>query len=305
MSRAGKRAAGTPGGCSRCWRCCTRPAAALRRSPSRRHSRSRAAGAAAARMRRLPAHRLPPHRPALPRQRPPALAGSAGAAPPRRPRVQRREPQRAATPPPIRGSAAARADFERAVNFMRAGNLAEAELGFKQVALQYPQFAAPLVNLAILQRKAGQLEAAEQTLEERRRARERQRRRLDASSASRSACAGSSRTRRLPTSRRSAPMRITRRPGGTSAWSAISISMTRSARSRPSSSTSSSRARTSPSAAGLRSCGSGSGLPPVKSPTRSAAGRPGERARSSAGATCAGAAFAGASRRVQAPASAT
>ncbi|HEV3285313.1 MAG TPA: hypothetical protein VG011_01110, partial [Steroidobacteraceae bacterium] len=43
-------------------------------------------------------------------------------------------------------------------------NLAEAELGFKQVSLQYPQFAAPLVNLALLQRKAGQLEAAEKTL---------------------------------------------------------------------------------------------------------------------------------------------
>src|SRR5256886_12109006 len=46
---------------------------------------------------------------------------------------------------------AARADFDRAVNQMRAGNALEAELGFKQLALQYPQFAAPLVNLAILQ----------------------------------------------------------------------------------------------------------------------------------------------------------
>jgi tetratricopeptide (TPR) repeat protein len=59
---------------------------------------------------------------------------------------------------------AARADFDRAVNYMRAGNETEAELGFKQVALQYPQFAAPLVNLALLQRKAGQLELAEATL---------------------------------------------------------------------------------------------------------------------------------------------
>ncbi|TLY55488.1 MAG: tetratricopeptide repeat protein, partial [Gammaproteobacteria bacterium] len=39
-----------------------------------------------------------------------------------------------------------------------------AELGFKQLALQYPQFAAPLVNLAILQRKAGHLDQAEETL---------------------------------------------------------------------------------------------------------------------------------------------
>jgi len=49
---------------------------------------------------------------------------------------------------------------------MRAGNTTEAELGFKQVALQYPQFAAPLVNLAILQRKQAHLEQAEQTLKE-------------------------------------------------------------------------------------------------------------------------------------------
>jgi tetratricopeptide (TPR) repeat protein len=60
--------------------------------------------------------------------------------------------------------APARADFDRAVNYMRGGNAAEAELDFKQVALQYPQFAAPLVNLALLQRKQGQLEQAEQSL---------------------------------------------------------------------------------------------------------------------------------------------
>lgn len=59
---------------------------------------------------------------------------------------------------------AARADFDRAVNFMRVGNMTEAELGFKQVALQYPQFAAPLVNVAILKRKQGELPEAEQLL---------------------------------------------------------------------------------------------------------------------------------------------
>jgi tetratricopeptide (TPR) repeat protein len=58
----------------------------------------------------------------------------------------------------------ARADFDRAVNFMRVGNMTEAELGFKQVALQYPQFAAPLVNVAILKRKQGELPEAEQLL---------------------------------------------------------------------------------------------------------------------------------------------
>ena len=47
---------------------------------------------------------------------------------------------------------------------MRAGNTSGAELGFKQVAQQYPQFAAPLVNLAILKRKQAQLPEAEQLL---------------------------------------------------------------------------------------------------------------------------------------------
>src|SRR5207302_2040619 len=59
---------------------------------------------------------------------------------------------------------AARNDFDRAVNFMRAGNKLEAELGFKQAALQYPQFAAPLVNLAILERQDGRLDVAEEIL---------------------------------------------------------------------------------------------------------------------------------------------
>src|SRR5213079_1354924 len=59
---------------------------------------------------------------------------------------------------------AARNDFDRAVNSMRAGNKLEAELGFKQVALQYPQFAAPLVNLAILERKDVRLDVAEEIL---------------------------------------------------------------------------------------------------------------------------------------------
>jgi tetratricopeptide (TPR) repeat protein len=59
---------------------------------------------------------------------------------------------------------AARADFDRAVQYMRSGNATEAELGFKQVALQYPQYSAPLVNLALLQRKEGHLDQAEATL---------------------------------------------------------------------------------------------------------------------------------------------
>jgi Flp pilus assembly protein TadD len=56
----------------------------------------------------------------------------------------------------------AQADFTRAVNLMRAGNSAGAEVGFRQIAQQYPQFAAPWVNLGILYRNAGHLDQAEQ-----------------------------------------------------------------------------------------------------------------------------------------------
>ena len=76
------------------------------------------------------------------------VAGSASAAPAPRPPV-----------PP-----AAASDFARAVGYMRAGNATEAELGFKQIALQYPQFAAPLVNLGLLYRKHNRLEDSEQAL---------------------------------------------------------------------------------------------------------------------------------------------
>jgi Tfp pilus assembly protein PilF len=57
-----------------------------------------------------------------------------------------------------------KADFDRAVGFMRAGNTTEAELEFKQVALQFPQLSAPYVNLGILYRKTGRLEQSEQAL---------------------------------------------------------------------------------------------------------------------------------------------
>ena len=47
---------------------------------------------------------------------------------------------------------------------MRSGNNTEAELEFKQVALQFPQLSAPYVNLGILYRKAGRLEQSEDAL---------------------------------------------------------------------------------------------------------------------------------------------
>ncbi len=75
-------------------------------------------------------------------------------------------PTGAPAPAPVHPevSPAARADFERAVNVMRGGNLNEAELEFKQIALQYPQYAAPLVNVALIKRKQGELAEAEQLL---------------------------------------------------------------------------------------------------------------------------------------------
>lgn len=67
-------------------------------------------------------------------------------------------------PAPIEVPPRAAADFDRAVNLMRAGNATEAELEFKQLAETYPQFAAPYVNLGLLYRKAGKLDAAEDAL---------------------------------------------------------------------------------------------------------------------------------------------
>ena len=47
---------------------------------------------------------------------------------------------------------------------MRSGNTTEAELEFKQVALQFPQLSAPYVNLGILYRKTGRLDQSEAAL---------------------------------------------------------------------------------------------------------------------------------------------
>ena len=108
-------------------------------------------------------HNARPGRPAPlddPRQPPahlhrPRLPLNAGAPP----GCQLRRPHRTRMYPRRR----ARTSIAR-VNYMRAGNATEAELGFKQVALQYPQFATPLVDLALLQRKQGELEQAESSL---------------------------------------------------------------------------------------------------------------------------------------------
>jgi Flp pilus assembly protein TadD len=65
---------------------------------------------------------------------------------------------------PVAVTARGKADFDRAVGLMRSGNNTEAELEFKQVALQFPQLAAPYVNLGILYRKTGRLELSEDSL---------------------------------------------------------------------------------------------------------------------------------------------
>jgi tetratricopeptide (TPR) repeat protein len=76
----------------------------------------------------------------------------------------------AATPGAAAGAATVpvtargKADFDRAVGFMRTGNNTEAELEFKQVALQFPQLSAPYVNLGILYRKTGHLDQSEDAL---------------------------------------------------------------------------------------------------------------------------------------------
>ena len=70
----------------------------------------------------------------------------------------------AAGAPSVPVTARGKADFDRAVGFMRAGNNTEAELEFKQVALQFPQLAAPYVNLGILYRKTRRLDQSEAAL---------------------------------------------------------------------------------------------------------------------------------------------
>jgi tetratricopeptide (TPR) repeat protein len=70
----------------------------------------------------------------------------------------------AAVQPPAEPPPRAVADFDRAVGLMRAGNKAEAELEFQQLAAGYPAFAGPDINLGILYRKDGRLDESEQVL---------------------------------------------------------------------------------------------------------------------------------------------
>jgi tetratricopeptide (TPR) repeat protein len=67
-------------------------------------------------------------------------------------------------PAPAEPPAQALADFDRAVGLMRAGNQAQAELELQALALSFPSFAGPDINLGILYRKEGRLEQSEAAL---------------------------------------------------------------------------------------------------------------------------------------------
>lgn len=72
--------------------------------------------------------------------------------------------QPAAGPPRV--PAEARQDFEAALALARAGNDAAAESRLESLAQQYPQFCTPLVDLGILHRKDGNLDAAVQAFQQ-------------------------------------------------------------------------------------------------------------------------------------------
>jgi tetratricopeptide (TPR) repeat protein len=67
-------------------------------------------------------------------------------------------------PPPI--PAAAQEEFDRALALARAGNDGAAQAQLASLARQYPQFCTPLVNLGILYRKSGSLDAAAHALQQ-------------------------------------------------------------------------------------------------------------------------------------------
>lgn len=60
--------------------------------------------------------------------------------------------------------ARALADYARAIELMQAGRTTEAELEFGQLSAAYPGFAGPQINIGLLRRRAGDLDAAEAAL---------------------------------------------------------------------------------------------------------------------------------------------
>jgi len=72
--------------------------------------------------------------------------------------------QAAAGPPPV--PVEAKDEFDKALALAHGGNDAAAEAQLAGLAHQYPQFSTPLVDLGILYRKSGDLDAAAHALEE-------------------------------------------------------------------------------------------------------------------------------------------
>ncbi len=66
--------------------------------------------------------------------------------------------------PPASPSSAALADYERAAKFASNGQQTDAELSLKQFDLQYPGFAAPAIDLGLLERAQGRLQESEAEL---------------------------------------------------------------------------------------------------------------------------------------------
>lgn len=72
--------------------------------------------------------------------------------------VQPAHPTPAAGPPPV--PAEAKHEFDEALALVHAGNDAGAEAQLETLAHQYPQFSTPLIDVGILHRKDGNLDAA-------------------------------------------------------------------------------------------------------------------------------------------------
>lgn len=70
----------------------------------------------------------------------------------------------AAVPAPVPERAAQ--EFARAVQLLEANKLADAELELKNLALAFPQFAGPHINLGLLYERSGKLEDAAKSLNE-------------------------------------------------------------------------------------------------------------------------------------------
>ena len=94
----------------------------------------------------------------------PALLAACGSTPSSAQPPSTAQPAAAAQPPaaavtPISDRAAQQ--YAQAMQLMKAGRTADAEVQFKQLSLAYPEFAGPQINLGLLYLKESQLAEAE------------------------------------------------------------------------------------------------------------------------------------------------